>query len=746
MQTSRPGYLLLASGLYGALILSHNFHSLLFTPLLVLYIVVSAGVGSRRGMRGQRHLYRREKRWALYLRKVLAAGLAVVLGLGWTAFFWIPALVERQWTRAQEDYYVAASPYFRRFLDWRDLIAQPEPLDAAAANPSLPFTLGLVIVVLAILGIVAAVARRRTRGVAILFGVSLLLAVLMMLPVSEWVWRNVPLLAVAEFPWRLMGVAALFAAFLAGAATTLWPRTGLGAAAPTVVVLAILLGSAVYLYPPQPFVTYGSSGTPSLADQVNYELATGTLGSTTLGEYLPLWVESVPRELPLVPYLKSERPGEKLDSLALPQGVEATLIAHGPHMDEYTFSSDQPFTARFFTFYFPGWGASIDGAPVEVGISVPHGLIEVPVQAGEHTVSLTFGDTQLRSAALLISAVSSACILVLALVWRRKSRTPQVQRREAESFPESHVVVLCAALMALFVVKVVFVDPRTDWFRLESPAGSVQGVSRSLKVSVDDSVLLLGYDLDSHVLRPGQRGRLTLFWQALQPIAKDYAVFVHLDAFPNGTTALAADNNPPGDVQAQIDIPTTHWELGSYIRDEHRFTIPEDLPPAYYGLKTGLYDAETGKGLGQAISLEGIHVLPRHTRHAWLLPNRLRYRLGESIELLGYELERGPAQALTLFWRTDRPLEKDYTVFVHILGQDGKLLEQRDGPPAEGRYPTSRWLPGRIIVDRREMPQRAQEDNILVGMYDLVTLERLPAFGKDDERLANDAIPLSVQP
>ena len=86
MEHSHPFDLLLAGGLYGALLLSHNFQALIFTPLLAVYVLVVAQSAAPEGP------------W----RRLARAGLAFVLGLGLTAFFWLPALVERQWTRAQE--------------------------------------------------------------------------------------------------------------------------------------------------------------------------------------------------------------------------------------------------------------------------------------------------------------------------------------------------------------------------------------------------------------------------------------------------------------------------------------------------------------------------------------------------------------------------------------------------------------------------------------------------------------------
>ncbi len=67
------------------------------------------------------------------------------------------------------------------------------------------------------------------------------------------------------------------------------------------------------------------------------------------------------------------------------------------------------------------------------------------------------------------------------------------------------------------------------------------------------------------------------------------------------------------------------------------------------------------------------------------------------------------------------PLEKDYTVFVHLADATGVPLSQGDHPPVRGLYPTSRWQPGEILADFHELPIDANvspgEYQVLVGMY-----------------------------
>ncbi|MBN1995512.1 MAG: hypothetical protein JW953_22685 [Anaerolineae bacterium] len=111
--------------------------------------------------------------------------------------------------------------------------------------------------------------------------------------------------------------------------------------------------------------------------------------------------------------------------------------------------------------------------------------------------------------------------------------------------------------------------------------------------------------------------------------------------------------------------------------------------------------------------------------------------LGNSIQLLGYTLSDGPnsALSLTLFWQPLTSLPTDYTTFLHVRNQAGDTVAQQDGQPLAGLYPTSHWLPGETVVDliTLSLPPDLPAGNytVLVGLYQLDTLERLP--------VANDA-------
>ena len=58
---------------------------------------------------------------------------------------------------------------------------------------------------------------------------------------------------------------------------------------------------------------------------------------------------------------------------------------------------------------------------------------------------------------------------------------------------------------------------------------------------------------------------------------------------------------------------------------------------------------------------------------------------------------------LTLVWRCLREIETPYTVFTHLLDGAGQVRGQKDSPPQGGRYPTTLWAPGEIVLDAYEI-------------------------------------------
>jgi hypothetical protein len=78
---------------------------------------------------------------------------------------------------------------------------------------------------------------------------------------------------------------------------------------------------------------------------------------------------------------------------------------------------------------------------------------------------------------------------------------------------------------------------------------------------------------------------------------------------------------------------------------------------------------------------------------------------GDLVQAVGARIEPastvpGDTVWVTIYWSVLAPLKEDYTVFVHLLDQEGRSVAQVNSWPGRGTYPTSLWQPGTVLVDR----------------------------------------------
>jgi hypothetical protein len=131
-------------------------------------------------------------------------------------------------------------------------------------------------------------------------------------------------------------------------------------------------------------------------------------------------------------------------------------------------------------------------------------------------------------------------------------------------------------------------------------------------------------------------------------------------------------------------------------------------------------------------------------------PNSSSLRFDDTVALRGFawepaEVQPGAPLTVTLFWQALAPVPDDYSVFVHLVDENGIVQAQRDSYPAAGTLPTSGWPVGPIVPDRHRLtlpavlpaPTRLRVD---VGLYEFATGRRLQVRGDAD--LPQDAAQL----
>jgi hypothetical protein len=120
-----------------------------------------------------------------------------------------------------------------------------------------------------------------------------------------------------------------------------------------------------------------------------------------------------------------------------------------------------------------------------------------------------------------------------------------------------------------------------------------------LNVSLAGQVRLVGYDLqpltcpgeDDPAAGPACRLGLILYWQAAQPLATSYKVFVHLVGPENH---LWAQRDQLPDAGA---YDTRRWAPGEVVADRVQLELPRGMPAGWFDLVIGMYQPDTGQRL-----------------------------------------------------------------------------------------------------------------------------------------------------
>jgi uncharacterized membrane protein len=382
---------LLAVG-YGLLLLTHVLTAFATTLILPIYVVFLT------------------RDW----RRIAKSVAGVALGVGLSAIFVAPLILERDYVRLHR---IHTEKFTRSFLI--------ENLPAAFKAVPLPpgrepeffyqnpdyfyYEANMVIFILlfALISILIWKRRQTDRqndSQPVLFRaiwIVTLFGLFMTTRLSEPIWRIIPGLPYMQFPIRWLLLASTGMSLLSAAAFSLaMARRGRSRTA------------------------YGSVIVLLLA--LNLIVATFAVVRQQRGE------QAIPKEVSGLE-VPEYRPRSWNYKDSQESNIEAVVVSNGEAnvqaIDEtgarqtYAVSAVTESLLRFRTLYFPGWVGRVDGHPVEIGPS-ELGNIQLSIEPGEHQLTLSFEDTWPRIAGKLISALCVLVTLTMLYCTRRRSSAP----------------------------------------------------------------------------------------------------------------------------------------------------------------------------------------------------------------------------------------------------------------------------------------------------------------------------------
>lgn len=331
-----------------------------------------------------------------------------------------------------------------------------------------------------------------------------------------------------------------------------------------------------------------------------------------------------------------------------------------------------------------------------------------------------------------------------------------VKRPLAQWVAPALIVVLAAlTLLAPFV----YVAPAYATLPHLQSEADVPADAQFTQLYFEDKIRWIGYRVNTPAQRvkPGDVLDVTLFWEALQPMERNYSAFVRL--LGRDDVPVHVLNTYPGGGMAQ----TTLWQPGDVIADRYRLRIDDTLTntqllPTALNLDVGFWNFTTKEFL-KTFDGQG-NPTGRQNYEAAGMAVPMPVAVDERIENQRLEKARvsnvkanydGRRITLALDWIVDADVDRDYTTFVQLFDYTGKKLDpQADGRALNGAFSPRWWRKGDVLrgdqyVIELPAPLPAGEYFIKFGLYDKDN-QRMPAF--DDGQPINDAaisVPLTVE-
>lgn len=368
----------LAASSIALFVLSHNLVPILALPMIIV--------------------------WMMYhnRRQYSRVAWTIMLAVGLSAWFTLPLVFERHFTRADE--IARTTEYALHFIEPWQLWNSTWGFGGSTVGveDGMSFKLGKLQIILGVLGVVAGLIKKRASLTII--SAFLAISVYLATPYAKIVWDTIPLLQLVQFPWRTLGIVVLLLALLGGFAVSRVPTKPLRTLVTVVLIAGFWYLGAQY-FAPQAIITSRLDNREEFTSDEMPDIA------AVVPEYLPIWLQ---RDKLMEQYTVS--PDIFWESERVMSRDRDDVEGWTPEGYVYEFINDgDPSWITLGLAYYPTWEARIDGQKVIVKPD-ELGLVSVELPQGTHAVSLTQSHTPLQK---LSYALTLASIVFAIYLWRR---------------------------------------------------------------------------------------------------------------------------------------------------------------------------------------------------------------------------------------------------------------------------------------------------------------------------------------
>lgn len=362
----------LVSIAFGLLIVSHNILAMVYAPFLVLYMVFQD----------------KKALWGL------------VGGLGLSAFFWFPAILEQKYVTGLNT--VNFREHFAQIYELFIPSWGTEFSSTGAVGNKMSLQIGIA----ALASIIGAVIvhrnekDKRKKQLSTLFFCIFILAVILMLPLSTGIWERIKPMQLIQYPWRLLSLVIPIASYCAAYWVRHMKRKCIG----VILALSAVFLSLGYIRP----VTYEPRNEAYYLSRPNFTDGTSSMGNS----FSTIWTG-----------WKNVRPESEI---IIQNGNLISRLRWQYLYKEFIVQFDIPGEIILNTIYFPGWRATVDAREAPINFT-QDGIIHVLVSQGSHIVKIWFSDTLPRRIGNIVSLFSLAFIAVWGILPLYKSKVHKVK-------------------------------------------------------------------------------------------------------------------------------------------------------------------------------------------------------------------------------------------------------------------------------------------------------------------------------
>ncbi len=504
------------------------------------------------------------------------AVIAIVSAIGITAYFWLPALLER----ASIHWESVAMPPYAGPIPLQDSLASIPRFAAQMLNAPVYRGMGVGTVILGLFGagtLLWQALRKKLAKDKLVFLIAGLVFFLLSTPLFYWLWPSpqefLPLLPYhalmfAIFCFAVVGAQSVY--WLDGV-NERWRTMGLI----TLCFLPAILSLPIIYLPELPTTTQDVTYLTALSDELNgYQIGTFRDGLLLPSDEsaLPEPATDLKAELQAGTFIRLGRQAASASDI--------NILEHGLLHEVYYFQSSGTTTYQFYALDFPGWRVSVDGQTQPIQRS-EEGLVSINVPPNGHELELRMEGTPLHALAWMISGIS---LLVLGVVvWRLAVGAPKPSRT---LLPRREAVGLGLMLLVYSSGLVLWISQRSVLLALRPALDLNQNISRSEQF-LPNGLVFVDYMLLSTTIQRGTSLSLSVIWQALKQLPVDYQSQVQL--FDSGTqnVVLTVAHRHPG------HLPTSSWAPDELVRDDFTASIPAALPPGDYGIRVAVANCKT---------------------------------------------------------------------------------------------------------------------------------------------------------